>query len=484
MQADYPRLFHLLAGPTLGGAAAALVPDAYTDPAGMSIALSSAAHATVGCLVWMAWWWFTEPVPLAVTSLIPALWFPLLGVAAPPAAFAPYADPLLFLFFGGFVLAAAIEKWNLHRRFALTLLGLSGGHARRLVLALMVATAFISLWLSNTATAVLMFPVALSLARHTAVPDNLRKCLVLAVAYAATIGGIGTLIGTPPNLFVASYLRSSHGVEIDFAHWLALGLPVVAVMLPATFWLMTRLVFPVSDARVELDDWRADSGWDWRALTPQARATLLVFGAAALGWMSRGFVTQIELAGGRPFAALTDTTIALAAAVALFMFPLGRAGGAALHWEDTRGLPWGTLLLFGGGLSLAAAISANGVDAALAAGLAGAPRLPAPLVIAAIATTVIFVSEIASNIATAAAMTPLLAAAAPALGLQPVEAALVTALAASSAYMLPVGTAPNALAYGSGIVTTRDMIKAGFLLNVLSILLITAIGTFLVPLVT
>lgn len=484
MQADYQRLLHLLAGPALGGAVAALVPTAYTDPAGVSVALAPAAHATVGCLVWMAWWWFTEPVPLAVTSLIPALCFPLLGVAAAPAAFAPYADPLLFLFLGGFVLAAAIEKWNLHRRFALTLLGVSGGDARRLILALMAATAFISLWLSNTATAVLMFPVALSLARHGAVPANLRKCLVLAVAYAATIGGMGTLIGTPPNLFVASYLKRAQGIEIDFVGWLAIGLPVVAVMLPATFWLMTRVVFPLTDARVVLDDWRADSGWHWRALTPQARATLVTFVAAALCWMSRNLIARIEFAGVRPFAELTDTTIALGAAVALFVFPLSRAGGAALHWEDTRNLPWGTLLLFGGGLSLAAAITANGVDAALGAGLAGAPQLPTPLVIAAIAATVIFVSEIASNIATAAAMTPLLAAAAPALGLQPVEAALVTALAASSAYMLPVGTAPNALAYGSGLVSTRDMVKAGFLLNVLSIVLITAIGTVLVPLVT
>jgi sodium-dependent dicarboxylate transporter 2/3/5 len=477
MQADYLRLSHLLAGPVPGGAVAKLLPGSHTDPTGTVAASPAAAHATVVCLVWMAPCSLTEPVPLAVMSPIPAWRLPPLGVAATYAVFAPCADPQQFPCFGGGVLAAAINKRNLRRRLARALLSLSGGWARRLVLALMTATAFISRWLSHTATAVLAFPIALSQARHAASPVNLRKCLVLAAGDSATIGSMGTLIGTPPKLFVAPFLRTNQAVGIDFLRWLAIGLPAVLVMLPATCWLLTRRVFPVPGARVELNDWRA-ARWCGRVLTLQARTTLLVFGIAAAGWMGCGLLVEIEIAGSRPIAALLDT------AIALFAFPPAKSGGAVLHWDDTCGPPWGMLLLFGGGLSLAAAISASGVDRALGAAPAGTPELPVPLVIAAVAATVIFVSEIASNVATAAAMPPLLAAAAPALGIAPVETALVTALAASSADTLPVGTAPNALAHGGGIVSAQDIVKAGLLLTALSVALITAIDTLPVPLAT
>ena len=472
----------LLLGPLLGLLAFALTPAQYSGGDGASFELGFAARAVVGILVWMATWWLTEPVPLPVTSLLPAVLFPLAGVADTAAALAPYADPLIFLFLGGFLLSSAVQKWDLHRLFAFRLMALTGHSAGHLVAGIMGATAFISLWLSNTATAVLMLPVALSIAGQPGVEPNLRKCLLLGVAYSATIGGMGTLIGTPPNLFVASFLAQHHGVQIDFLHWLVVGLPMVLVILPFTWLVLTRWCFPLAARHMVA---LGDDPFATAPLSTAARRTLAVFAAAAACWMLRIFLVEIEIAGQRPLAGLTDTGIAIAAAVALFLLRAGpqARGSALLVWEDARDVPWGTLLLFGGGLSLAAAISATGVDRALGALVAGAPALPPWMVIALIATTVVFVSEVASNIATAAAMTPLLVAAGPALGLSPTTCAIVTGLAASSAYMMPVGTAANALVYGTGVVRTRDMVRAGFALNVASIVLITAVGTWLLPLV-
>ncbi len=474
------RLLALLCGPLLCVGLYCLLPSHYVDSAGHSVVFGAAARWTVGCIAWMAVWWLSEVVPLAATSLLPGMLFPLLGVASLEATFAPYADPLLFLFLGGFVIAIAIEKWGLHRRLAYSLLGVTGS-APHLVLAILSATAFISLWLSNTATAVLMLPVALSIASHESATNNLRKCLMLAVAYGSTIGGMGTLIGTPPNVFVASFLRSNYGVSLDFWKWLAIGLPMVAVMLPFTFWLLTRMRFPLSTTLVLTLPDHGEQSLCWSHLPPAARQTLCVFALAAVAWTTRALLVTVEIGGVRPFTNLSDAGIAVTAAVALFALPVPGLWRPVLEWDDTRGIPWGTLLLFGGGLSLAAAITANGVDKTLGAYLAGVPLLPKPVVIAAIAATVIFVSEIASNIATAAALTPLLAAAAPAFGLTPVEAAVVTGLGASSAYMLPVGTAPNALAYGSGFLTTRDMAGTGIVLNLVSIALIVLVTCWVVP---
>lgn len=484
MSAERPaRPVALYLGPALGLLIFLLVPEHYSGGTGATLHLDLAGRAVVGIMAWMALWWLAEPVPLPVTSLLPALLFPLCGIAEAEAALAPYADPLIFLFLGGFLLSNAVQKWDLHRVFAFRILALTGRDAGRLVAGMMAATAFVSLWLSNTATAVLMLPVALSIADRPGVDAHLRKSLVLGVAYGATIGGMGTLIGTPPNLFVASFLGQHHAYELDFLHWSMFGLPVVACMLPFTWWVLTRRCFPLGSAQ---EIGLAAHQFESRPLNAGARRTLLVFAAAAACWMFRALLVELEIAGLRPLAALTDTGIALAAALALFLLGSGARGenGRAprlLDWEDAKSLPWGTLLLFGGGLSLAAAISATGVDRALGAVLAGVPALPAWMVIAVIAASVVFVSEIASNIATAAAMTPLLVAAAPALGLTPATVAVVTGLAASSAYMMPVGTAANALAYGTGIVRTRDMVRAGLVLNLASIAVITLVALGLLP---
>lgn len=471
-------------GPLLGALAFLLAPDHYSGAAGETLQFAGDARAVVGLVVWMAVWWLTEPVPLPVTSLLPALLLPLCGIADARSTLAPYADPLIFLFLGGFLISSAIQKWGLHRVFALRLLAVTGRGPGRLVAGLMAATAFISMWLSNTATAVLMLPVALSIAERPGVDAPLRKCLLLGVAYSATIGGMATLIGTPPNLFVTSFLAQHHDIQIDFLHWFGIGLPLVLALLPLTWLVLTRWSFPLDRTQdVGLDAHQFDSG----PLDSGARRTLVVFGLAAACWMFRVFLVDLEIAGHRPLARLSDTGIALGAALALFVLASGTSTDGAraplLGWDDAKALPWGTLLLFGGGLSLAAAISATGVDRAVGALVAGVPDVPPWLVIALIVTTVVFVSEIASNIATAAAMTPLLVAAAPALGLSPTSVAVITGLAASCAYMMPVGTAANALVYGTGALQARDMARAGFMLNLASIALITAVGVWLLPLV-
>ncbi len=460
----------------LGLLAFCLTPDQMTDAAGMHHLLGFAAHAVVGVGTWMAAWWLCEAVPLPVTSLLPLGLFPLLGVTDFPGAAAPYADPLIFLFLGGFMLSIAIEKWQLHAVFATRLLGLVGKSPAHLVAAVMGITGFISLWLSNTATAVLMLPVALSLAAGA--PPAVRKCLLLGVAYGATIGGMGTLIGTPPNLFVASFLAKHHHVDVSFSTWAMLGLPMVGVMLPFTWLLLTRWCFPLGSAPALVPSFEPHAV----VLGPAARRVLGVFALAASAWILRAWLVELDLLGFKPLAGLTDPGIAMLAALSLFLLPAGDSErNALLAWQDTVRVPWGTLLLFGGGLSLAGAITASGVDRALGVAIAGGPPMPTWLVLALIAATVVFISEVASNIATAAAMAPLLAAAAPALGISPTVAVVVTGLAASSAYMMPVGTAPNALVYGTGAVSASEMARAGLVLNLVSIVLITLNGLWLVP---
>ncbi|MGE3772913.1 MAG: SLC13 family permease, partial [Gammaproteobacteria bacterium] len=385
--------FALWLGPALGLLVFLLVPEHYSGGTGTTLHLDLMGRAVVGIMAWMALWWLAEPVPLPVTSLLPALLFPLLGIAETGAALAPYADPLIFLFLGGFLLSSAVQKWDLHRVFAFRILALTGRDAGRLVAGVMGATAFISLWLSNTATAVLMLPVALSIADRPGVDTHLRKSLVLGVAYGATIGGMGTLIGTPPNLFVASFLGQHHDYELDFLHWSMFGLPIVACMLPFTWWVLTRWCFPLGQTH---EIGLAAHQFESRPLDGGARRTLIVFVVAAGCWMFRALLVDLEIAGLRPLAALSDTGIALAAALALFLLGSGTRedDGRAprlLDWDDAKSVPWGTLLLFGGGLCLAAAISATGVDRALGAVVAGVPALPAWMVIAVSAATVVCV---------------------------------------------------------------------------------------------
>jgi sodium-dependent dicarboxylate transporter 2/3/5 len=439
----------------------------------------------------MAVWWMTEAIPIPATSLLPLALFPLAGVADLEAAAAPYANPLIFLFLGGFLIARAIERWGLHRRIALAVVHRVGTRPTRLVAGFMAAAAFLSLWISNTATAMLMLPIALSLValvrgeaagdgegpiRGDEVGSRFALCLMLGIAYACSIGGMGTLIGTPTNALLAAFVADAYGRVPGFARWLVVGLPVVLVGLPLAHLTLTRVVFPI---RVrEIPGGRAFVERERAALGPMSRpekGVAAVFALTALAWVGRPLI-QPWLPG------LTDTGIAMLAALALFVVPADRHEGTfLLDWKTARGLPWGVLLLFGGGLSLAAAVRDTGLADWIGGGLTGASALPGPLLLVLVAAVILLLTELTSNTATPAAFQPVVASLAAATGEDPLRLLTVVALAASGAFMLPVATPPNAIVYGSGLVTIPQMARAGLLMNLLFLGLVTAVAWFLAP---
>lgn len=446
-------------------------------PAGMS---RPAWHAAAVALL-MAVWWVTEVIPIAATALVPLALFPLLGVAPAGATAAPYADPIIFLFLGGFMIAAALARCGLHRRMALTIIQAVGTGPARLVGGFMLATAALSLWVSNTATVVMLLPMAeavIELVERGAGEDGAGRdfaaALLLGLAYAASIGGMGTLIGTPPNALLAGFLRETYGVHLGFAQWMLVGLPLVAVGLPLTWLLLTRVLF-----RFRLRDIPGGAGFVRRelaAMGPPSRAEVtagLITGATALAWITSPLLSKVV-------PGISDAGIAVGGALLLFLVPAG-GGRAALIWKDAQTLPWGVLLLFGGGLSLAAAIQATGLASWLGQALAGAAAWPVPLVVVGVTTLVIFLTELTSNTATAAAFLPVMGSLAVAIGRPAMLLAVPTALAASCAFMLPVATPPNALVYGSERLTIPQMARAGLLLNLLFIALITIETLVLAP---
>jgi sodium-dependent dicarboxylate transporter 2/3/5 len=427
-----------------------------------------------------------EALPLAATALLPVLLFPLLGIAPIGAVTAPYADPLIFLFLGGFLLALALQRWGLDRRIALVALGLAGGHPRMVIAGIMIATAFLSLWISNTATAMAMLPIGQSILatmqRRTdplgaAELERFAPALMLGIAYAATIGGMGTLIGTPPNALFAAYMLEAHGLEIGFARWMALGVPMVLVLLPVAWLVLTRIVFrvPAGSHAGLAGALRVEAA----ALAPMSRgerrvAALMV--ATALAWLLRPLIER--LVPGLP---LSDAGIALAAAGLLF--GLRADGRALIGWREAAGINWGVLILFGGGLALAAAIDESGLAAWIgqaAGGLAGLPWIGLVVIVAVL---MVGLGELASNTAMAAVFLPVAGAAAAGMGADPLALALPVALAASLGFMLPVATPPNAIVFSSRAVSVRQMLKAGAVLDGLAIAVVVALAGLLAPVV-
>jgi sodium-dependent dicarboxylate transporter 2/3/5 len=434
---------------------------------------------------WMAVWWLTEAIPLAATALLPIVVLPFGGRSVSDVT-APYAHKFIFLFLGGFLVALSMERWGLHRRIALGVLRVVGARATAIVGGFMAVTAFLSMWMSNTATAVMMLPIAVSVidlvaekqdesgpSETGALPTKSRNfalCLLLGVAYGASIGGVGTLVGTPPNLFLASFLREKHGHEIGFAQWMTFGLPLVAVMLPLSWWLLTRWLYPI---RVRtIPGGRELLRREWEALGPAnggERVTAGVFALMALLWMARPLLQRIHLGGVEPFAALDDTMVAIAAALVLFVLPAGSEGEPTLDWSVAGRLPWGILLLFGGGLSLASALEGSGVTRLLGEQVADLSAIPPPAIVLSVTALVVFLTEVTSNTATAAAFVPILGGVAPALGIDPYLVTVSAAVAASCAFMMPVATPPNAVVFGSGHLTVPDMARAGVWMNFIAI---------------
>jgi len=467
----------LIAGPVLGLAVLlAPVPDGLTPDAWTVVALAA----------WMASWWATEAIPVPATSLLPIIVLPLAGVSGLADATRPFAEPVIFLLLGGFIMAMAMQKWNLHTRIALNIVARSGEHPAGLILGFMVAAALLSMWISNTATTLMMVPIALTTAATLLGEADSEhpffKAVLLGVAWSASIGGLGTIIGTPPNAFVVGFVREAQGLDIAFIEWMAFGVPVVALMIPAAWFVLTRLSFRFDPA--ELHGGQAVVGDQLAALGRMSTAekrTAAVFAVIGLAWATRPLLNDLPGLGG-----LTDTGIAVIGAVAMFLAPAGRQAGrgrALLDWQSAVRLPWGVILLFGGGLSLAAAIRETGLAQWLGGALAPLTDFPLIVLMLALVLLVIFLTELTSNTATVAALVPILGSIADAGQFAPILLAAPAAMAGSSAFMLPVATAPNAIVFASGHVHIPDMVRAGVKLNLIGTILIAIACYLLVPLV-
>lgn len=467
----------IAAGPAAFLLAMAWLPESQAGAAG----LSAAGRVTAALGLWMALWWITEAVPLAVTSLLPLVLLPLLGALSGTKAAAPYAHPLIYLFMGGFIIGLAMQKCGLHRRLALLVLLGAGERPARLVAGFMIATAAISMWISNTATAMMMLPIGKSVidtlreragrldAGQERAYVNFGAALMLGIAFAASIGGIGTLVGTPPNLIFAAFVEKQYGAQVAMIEWMKMGVPLMLVLLPLAWLLLVGVACRFPGLRLAGGRDVVRSGF--AALGPMSRGewtVLAVFLLTAAGW-----VLQPQLARWTGLAELNDTAIALTGAILLFIIPVGgRPSAFAMDWKTACTLPWDILILFGGGLSLAAALTANHVDVYLAAKLMGAAGIHPLLFLLLLAGAITLLSEVASNTAVAAALMPVLAAAALATNMPPAPLLAVAALASSCGFMLPVATPPNAIVYGSGYVPLSRMIRAGLALDVIGVLVI------------
>ncbi len=456
-------------------------------PSGLSVeGWKTAAVATL-----MAVWWMTEALPIPATALLPLALFPILGILGAADASAPFANELIFLFMGGFFLAVTLERWGLHKRIALKIMGWVGTSPSRLVLGFMLATAFLSMWISNTATAAMMLPIALAVGemfrpQDKEGPYEFGIALMLGVAYSASIGGIATLIGTPPNAVLAGAANELLGADIGFVEWMGVGVPVVLIMLPITWLVLTKVMYPPGTLS---GDAAAIIQREKDAMGPASRGeklTGMVFALTAFAWVFRSEKTfgAITIPGIQTFAPdVRDSTIAIAATLVLFLLPVDRKRGEfCLDWKTARRIPWGVLVLFGGGLSLAVAMDQSGLANWIGGAVAALGAVPTIVIVATVATLVVFLTELTSNVATTSMAMPIMAGAAAGLGMEPLLLMTTAALAASMAFMLPVATPPNAIVFSSGYLTIPQMSKAGLVLNLIAIVLITMLSSVLIPL--
>ena len=441
--------------------------------------------AAVGVL--MAVWWATEAVPIAVTALLPIVLFPLLDVATIQDATAPYSNKVVFLFLGGFVVAFAMQRWNLHKRIALTVLQHVGGNGRSLVGGFMLASAAVSMWVMNTSTTMMMLPIAVSIIGvvHNTVDDldddgrkDFQYALLLGVAYGATIGGMATLIGTAPNAILAGFMEETYGIQINFSSWMLVGLPLSALMLPVAWIVLTRFAFNVDfhtskEGKSALARMKDDLG----PMSRPEKRVAIVFLLMAMTWITRPLLVKVP-----GLEALDDSAIAIAGAIALFIVPSGeKSDPILLRWQYAEQLPFGVLLLFGGGMSLARSVADTGLAAWIGSSLEVVGSLPLPVIVIIAATMIIFLTELTSNIGTTTTFLPVVGAIAIQSGFDPIAIAVPVTFAASCAFMLPVATPPNAIVFGSGMLTIPKMIRAGMMLNIASIFLVSLVALYLAP---
>lgn len=446
------------------------------------------ANIVLSIAALMITWWVTEAVPMPVVALLPLVLFPLMGVSSLGETSASYGDSIIFLFLGGFMLGLAIEKWNLHTRIALNIIRLTGTSGNRIVLGFILATGFLSMWLSNTATTMMMLPIASSLihvvSENRRGHGNLRNfsiAVMLAIAYASNFGGIATVIGTPPNVAFVGFMHNRYGYTIQFSEWMLVAAPVALLLLVALYFVLTKLLFP-NGIRSDAATKQMVSA-KIKALGPLSAAekrVLVIFIATASLWITKDLINAFG------FFRLEDTIIAIAGATALFIVPSGIAGERStriLEWSDTSKMAWGILLLFGGGIALAAALEKAGLIESLGSWIAGFGGSGGLTLIFMVSLISLFVSELMSNIAQVIVFSPVIAGIAEAMGLNPLMLGIPMTLAASCASMMPMGTPPNAIVFSSGHIRFRQMAVTGFVMNIIAVTLITLFSYYLIPLI-
>lgn len=445
--------------------------------------LKPVAFMLLGITIWMAIWWVFEVVPIAVTALIPIIVFPLFDVLTISETTAQYGHKYVFLYLGGFVLAVAIERWELHRRIALHIIKAIGSKASYLILGFMLATAFLSMWISNTATTVMMLPIAIAITnqinQQNQTGDNssyFSKALMLSIAYSASIGGTATLIGTPPNLVLAGVLENTYGIKIGFFEWMIFAFPVSMILLFICWKYLTLVAFKLknvkfSDGKGQIKEMIAKLG----QFSYEEKMVGLVFLFAALGWIFRGLLEQF-------IPAIDDTIIAVCAALLLFLIPSKKKKGRMLlTWKEAVRIPWGIIILFGGGMALAKGFTETGLATWIAGQITFFEGVSVIVFILLVATLVNFLTEVTSNLATTAMLLPILAPVALSFNMHPYLIMIAVTLSASCAFMLPVATPPNAIVFGSNYLKVSDMVRKGFLMNVISIIFITLAVYFFMP---
>lgn len=422
--------------------------------------LSDQGQAVLACTVWVAFWWITEAVELPVTSILPMLIFPLSGALTIEQTTSSYGNPYIYLFMGGFILGLTIEKWDLHKRIAYTIINKVGTSEKKVLLGFMIATAFLSMWISNTATAIMMLPIGVSVASHFKNSKTFSKNLMLGIAYSASIGGLATLIGTPPNIIFAGIVKESLGVEISFFDWMLFATPLSTILLLGTWWYLSRYKIPLETEKVAYQPLKLEK------MSIQEKRVAAIFIAVAFLWITRSFIWNKMIPG------MDDTVIAILGALLMFTIPAGEGKGTLMDWKTARKLPWDVLLIFGAGLAIAKGFSQTDLTTWLATHFSDLSFLPIALVVIIIIASINFLTEITSNTATASMVLPLLITLSASLAIETMPLLAGAAIASSCAFMLPVATPPNAIVFSSGHVSIKDMMRAGFALNIFSILLI------------
>ena len=447
--------------------------------------LSFEAKCILASTAWMAVWWVTECVPISVTALLPIVLFPLTGGMDLATTTAAYGHKLVFLFVGGFLIALAIEKWHLHKRLALNIIRVTGSNKSRVILGFMLATAFLSMWISNTATSIMILPVGLAIISQlkddpkTIENENevFGKSLMIAIAYSASIGGMATLIGTPPNMVLAGVVEESYGIKLNMFDWMKFGVPLSSFLLIICWLYLTKIAFKFKN-----EEFSAGKEEILRQIkklgsfSNEEIKVLIVFALTALGWIFRGSIETI-------FPMIDDTIIAIFFAITLFIIPTKnhKTNKTLLVWNDTVKLPWGILILFGGGMAIASAFGKSGLALWIADLLQNLNEMSLFLIILIIVTSINLLTEVTSNMATTAMLLPVLVTIALAIEVHPYFLLVSATLAASCAFMLPISTPPNAVVFGSGFLKIEDMFKKGIWMNLISIITITLVVYFTLP---